>query len=132
MIVVDASAIIAFFLREEGWMELSKYMVRTVSIDHVVKEFYNAVWKAVIVYRRMSVEEAYRVIDLFKSYLSRNMEVRAEEDYLDKALKIALENGVTVYDALYVALAVYEGKPLLTLDEKQRESSKKYGVTVLP
>jgi predicted nucleic acid-binding protein len=43
VIVVDASAIIAFFLREEGWESLKPYMKQTMSVDHVVKEFYNAV-----------------------------------------------------------------------------------------
>jgi predicted nucleic acid-binding protein len=39
MIVADASAVIAFFLREEGWEVLRPYMKQTISIDHVVKEF---------------------------------------------------------------------------------------------
>ncbi|MCX8183375.1 MAG: type II toxin-antitoxin system VapC family toxin [Crenarchaeota archaeon] len=131
MIVADSSAIIAFFLREEGWGELSKYMATTISVDHVVKEFYNSLWKAVNL-KRISVEEAQRVLALFKDYVKRNMELRREEEYADKALEIALENGVTIYDALYMALALHEKIPLLTLDDKQRCISKKLGITTIP
>ncbi|MBO3754631.1 MAG: type II toxin-antitoxin system VapC family toxin [Candidatus Brockarchaeota archaeon] len=131
MIVADSSAIIAFFLREEGWGELSKYMATTTSIDHAVKEFYNAVWKAVNI-KRISVEDAPRVLALFKDYVKRNMELRREEEYTDKAFEIALENGITIYDALYITLALEERGSLLTLDDKQRHVSKRLGITTIP
>jgi len=37
VIAVDASAIVAFFLREEGWEELAEYMRETVPLDLAVK-----------------------------------------------------------------------------------------------
>ncbi|MEM3648210.1 MAG: type II toxin-antitoxin system VapC family toxin [Thermoproteota archaeon] len=129
--MADSSAIIAFFLREEGWNELSKYIATTISVDHAVKEFYNAVWKAVNT-KRISMEEAPRVLALFKDYVKRNMELKREEEYTDKALEISLENGITIYDALYIALALQEKSPLLTLDDKQRQVSKKLGITTIP
>jgi predicted nucleic acid-binding protein len=55
--VVNTFILIAFFLREEGWNEFAKHMVRTVSLDHAVKEFYNAVWKAVSIKRELIVEK---------------------------------------------------------------------------
>ncbi|MEM2180598.1 MAG: type II toxin-antitoxin system VapC family toxin [Nitrososphaeria archaeon] len=131
MIVADSSAIVAFFLREEGWTELSKYMTMTVSVDHVIKEFYNAVWKAVNI-KRISVEEVPRVLALFKDYVKRNMELRREEEHVDKALEIALENGITIYDALFIALALHEKGQLLTLDDKQRHASKRLGIMTIP
>ncbi len=132
MIAVDASALIAFFLREEGWERLSKYLVRTISVDLVVKEFYNAVWKAVHLQKRISVDEAREVIRLFKVYTEKNMVLKKEDEYVDKAFEVALASGITVYDALYIALAVEEDIPLLTLDEKQRDAAKRYNVAVLP
>ncbi len=129
--MADSSAIIAFFLREEGWTKLSKYMVTTISVDHVVKEFYNAVWKAVNI-KRVNFEEVPRVLTLFKDYVKRNMELRREEEYVDKALEIALENEITIYDALYIALALYEKGQLLTLDDKQRHISNRLGIMTIP
>jgi len=45
VILIDSSAIIAFFLREEDWENLKPYMKRGLSVDHLVKEFYKAVWR---------------------------------------------------------------------------------------
>ena len=48
MIVVDASALVKYLLREEGWERPSRY-VRTMkplySLVHLLKEVTNAVWK---------------------------------------------------------------------------------------
>lgn len=132
MVVVDASALIAFLLREEGWLEISKYMVETTSVDHIVKEFYNAVWRAVNVRRVINVTDAERIIALFKTYLEKNMIIEPETKYIEGAFKIALEHNITVYDAIYIEQALKCNKPLLTLDQKQREVAEKLGVETLP
>ena len=132
MIVVDASALIAFFLREEGWRDLAKYMVRTMSVDHVIKEFYNAVWKAVYMQKRIDVTRAREIIDMFKKYLSKNMEIRNEINYIDYAYQISLSNGLTIYDSLYIAQAIKENLPLLTLDQKQKIIAHRLGISILP
>ena len=132
MIAVDASVLVAFFLREEGWEKLAKYMRETVSLDLAVKEFYNAVWKAVRLHKRLGPDDAEKILALFKKYVDGNMVLRNELDYVDKGFKIALEEGITVYDALYIALAIEESTPLLTLDNRQRHIAQKYGITVLP
>ena len=42
-----------------------------------------------------------------------------------KAFNIALEKGISMYDALYIALAVDKKMPLLTLDRKQKNVASK-------
>ncbi len=132
MIVVDASILVAFFLRESGWRSLAKYLTRTISLDMAVKEFYNAVWKAVLVRKSLSVDEASRVIELFRKYLSGNMVLENELDYIDQGFQIALKEGITVYDALYISLALEKNAPLASLDNKQRRVAERLGVQVLP
>ena len=132
MIVIDASALVAFFLREEGWENLKPYMKTGFSVDHVVKEFYNAVWKATYLLKTLDYESARKVLELFNSYIKNNLILELEEKYIDKALNIALEAGITLYDSLYIALALDKKTPLLTLDEKQRDTAPKLGVKVLP
>jgi predicted nucleic acid-binding protein len=46
VIVVDASALSAFVLREEGWRNLAGYLANAVAPDYVAKEVANAVWRA--------------------------------------------------------------------------------------
>ena len=65
MIVINASALIAFFLRGEGWREIVPYMIQTVSIDHVVKEFYNAPWKNVNLTKTITIDDTREIIELF-------------------------------------------------------------------
>jgi predicted nucleic acid-binding protein len=56
--VADASDVIAFFFREENWDKLKIYMRTIMSIDHVIKEFYNSIWKAVHLRRVLTIEDA--------------------------------------------------------------------------
>ena len=132
MIVVDASALAAFILKEEGWKDLSAYLAYALSVDHVVKEVVNSIWKAVFLRKHMSESEAKAAYRLLMTMIGKNVVLVSEIGYLDRALEIALEQGVTVYDALYIALAKDKGVPLLTLDEKQRTIANKLGLTVKP
>jgi predicted nucleic acid-binding protein len=131
VIVVDASALIAFILRENGWEKLADFMSMTMSVDYLVKEFYNAVWKAVRVRGVLSVDEGRKAIELFKQYREKNMVLEPEDKYLDAALEIALNHGLTIYDSLYIALALNNRKPLLTLDARQGDVARRLGVEVI-
>ncbi|MEZ0290245.1 MAG: type II toxin-antitoxin system VapC family toxin [Sulfolobales archaeon] len=131
MRVVDTSALVAFFLREENWRELAGYMEQTLSLYLVVAEFYNALWKAVR-RRYLTSDNAKRIAIYFNDYHAKNMVLEPENLYVDRALEIALENNITVYDALYIAQAQKHRKPLLTLDTKQREVARKLGISILP
>jgi predicted nucleic acid-binding protein len=73
-----------------------------------------------------------KVLELFNSYIENNLILEPEEKYIDKALNIALEAGITIYDSLYITLALDKRTPLLTLDRKQRDTALKLGVKVLP
>ncbi len=132
MIVVDASALAAFILKEEGWEELARYLRRCVSVDHVVKEVANAIWRAFYLRKRMSLDEARYALRLLLKLVERSVEIYPEIRYLEKAFAISVEHGITVYDALYIALAKDRNLPLLTLDEKQRCIAKTLGIAVLP
>ena len=132
MVVVDSSALIAFFLREEGWRSIAKYMIQTISVDLALKEFYNALWKSVNIRKHISLDDVAKILNLFQSYIEKNMLIEPEIKYLNKAFKIALDHNITVYDALYVAQALQHGKPLLTLDQKQREVARKLGINAIP
>ena len=130
--MVDASALAAFILKEEGWEELARYLRRCVSVDHVVKEVANAIWRAFYLRKRMSLDEARHALRLLLKLVERNVEIYPEVRYLEKAFAISAEYGITVYDALYIALAQDRNLPLLTLDEKQRCVAKTLGIAVLP
>jgi len=62
-----------------------------------------------------------------------NVLVEPEDKYVSRAFEIALKTGTTVYDALYIALAVEKNMPLVTLDEERAETAEIHGVkTIIP
>ncbi|MEM4430606.1 MAG: type II toxin-antitoxin system VapC family toxin, partial [Thermofilaceae archaeon] len=54
-----------------------------------------------------------------------------EMAYLEPAIGIAFTRGVTVYDALYIALAKARGLSLLTADREQAGVAEAEGVSTL-
>ena len=51
---------------------------------------------------------------------------------LDRALNIALNNTLAVYDAGYIALAVHYSYPLISIDQAQIRAAAAEGVTLIP
>lgn len=130
MIVVDASAVSAFLLKEPGWKKLSTYLTNSVSIDHLVKEVSNAIWKAYI-RKNISWDEALKLFKILESMIGINIVLEPENKYIEKALKIALDHNITVYDALYLALAIKKNLPILTFDEKQSKTAQELGIKII-
>jgi predicted nucleic acid-binding protein len=128
VIVVDASALAAFILKEPGWRQLARHLKRCISVDHVVKEVANAIWKAAKVRGFLDSSTALKLYDILERLIGVNITLEPETRYTRRALEVALETGLTVYDALYIALAEDKGLPLLTLDEKQAKAASRLGV----
>lgn len=119
MIVIDASTLAKFILKEEGWEEVAEQLkAGTLSLDLVVKEVANAVWKR---FRQGAVsrEEAKSMLNALKEIQERAIKIEEELTYLDGAAEIAFDRDVTIYDSLYIALAKEKGLKLLTADETQ-------------
>ncbi len=116
MIVINASSLAKYVLHEEGWDEISVFIRgknTLYSLDHVVKEVGNALWRHYCI----------RLVNTGVIILE------PEANYLQTAMQIALEQGVTLYDSLYVSQAQKHGE-LLTSDEKQANIAEKLGVKV--
>lgn len=123
MIVIDASALAKFILKEDGWKEVAEYLkTGTLSVDQIVKEGTNVVWKK---FRQgtVSLEEAKTMLKALKEILERAIKVEGELTYIDEAAKISFNRDVTVYDSLYIAMAKEKKLRLLTADETQAEAA---------
>jgi len=131
--VIDASTIVKYVLREEGWVRVSKYLRTSkplYSLDHLVKETANAIWKHATVRNAISSDKALKLYSLFEKLITSEVIVLENElGYMGRAVELALQHGITVYDALYIAQAEKHGK-LLTSDEKQAETARKLGIEV--
>jgi predicted nucleic acid-binding protein len=96
VIVVDASALSAFVLREEGWRNLAGYLANAVAPDHVVKEVANAVWRATRT-GALTEEESRKAFSLLLRMVDRNLVLEPELRYLGEAFRVSLTYGITVY-----------------------------------
>ncbi len=132
MIVIDASALAAIVLREPTWRELVRYLRRAVSVDYVVKEVANAIWRATYVRKILSIDDARYTLSILYKLVNTNIELYPELDLVPQAMEIAFSKGIALYDALYIALAIDRRIPLLSLDEKQRRVARELGSEVLP
>jgi predicted nucleic acid-binding protein len=131
--VVDASVLAAFIRKEPGWERLAEVVKMCVTVDLAVKEVLNTIWRDYYVRRTISLDTAIRLQQVPSSMIGINILVEPEDKYISRAFEIALKTGTTVYDALYMALALEKNMPLVTLDEKQAKAAETLGVkTIIP
>jgi predicted nucleic acid-binding protein len=128
LFVLDASVAVKWFLppKEERLTEqalalLGKYVqteVRFIVPDLFWAEIASAFWKTIRLGRfdKSSAEEAL-------SYLGNcHLPTYSSTTLLDRAFDIATAYQRSVYDSLYVALAVHSHAPLITADERLANS----------
>lgn len=121
MIVIDASVLVKFILKEEGWNKIADFLkAGTISVDLVIKETVNAIWKR-LMRKEISLEDAKRMFEAMKGILNKAVIIENEMDHIDEAFKISIKQNITVYDSLYIALAKKKKLELLTADEMQAQ-----------
>ncbi len=123
MIVVDASVLVKVLLKEPGWEEVSIDQ-NTATLDYALVEGMNAIWKAVK--RGRATKDAGRNLITVLKLLGAGMLIFEAKNFFERGLEIALEEDVTIYDALYIALAEALSAELHTADEKQYYAARNY------
>lgn len=126
MIVADASSIAKYILKEENWERIRQRLREACSLTLALLEISNAIWKHCVLYRAVSREEAMVMLEALRK-LERAIVFEPFEKYLDEAVKIAIDEEIPVYDAVYLAQARKYGA-LLTSDERQRDVAEKLGI----
>ncbi|MGC9105869.1 MAG: type II toxin-antitoxin system VapC family toxin [Thermoprotei archaeon] len=112
--------------KEEGWERAREQIRGATTLDLAIIEATNAVWKKLTLTKELDERSANIIIEVLTTHLPKAVEVRNSLDYLKRAFEIAKEERVTVYDALFVALAESLNEDLVTCDEKQYEVALKY------
>lgn len=82
--------------------------------DHFYAEMGNVLWKSVRT-QRITTDAAFIAL---QSIQNLDLTVVSSADLLGDALRIALDHHRTVYDCLYVALAVRSSTDFITADER--------------
>ena len=128
MNVVDSSAICKYILREEGWIEVRKcFEEGSITFGLALKEVLNALWKRII-RKEVKFEYAIKVVEKLMEYSF--FKIEKQDEYMLSAFKIASKRKITIYDALFIALAKKLNLPLITSDKKQAEIAKLENIKV--
>lgn len=116
-LVVDASVIAAAFFPEKHTEAARAVLLSDRGLcapDLIYAEIANVVWKR---YRRKEIN-AEEASGLLSDMLDLPLEIIPSEQLVGPALELALRTGRTVYDCLYVALAVQENAVMVSDDQR--------------
>ncbi len=129
--MVDASALTKYVLREEGWEQVGLLLKKrrpVHTLDHILKEVGNAIWRHAALRRIIDKDLATTLYSRLLGLVEAGViVVEPESRYLEEAFRIAMEHSITVYDSLYLAQARRLGE-LLTSDEEQARVAQKLGI----
>lgn len=124
--VIDASVVIKWFIPERGSIEAIKYLnknIRLFAPDIIRTEVANTVWK-LHARKMLTGDEASKIIE---NFLFSPIEICSSEALIAPAFDIAIATGRTVYDSLYLALAIERNSVLITADQRFANSLKNTG-----
>ena len=131
MIVIDASAIAKYVLKEEHWEQVRDYLTAEPrSLDLALAEVSNAIWKHQVIYRKISSSEATVLFKVLQKLGADVLILESFAGYLRGATEIAVKEKLTIYDALYIVQAQRYGH-FVTSDDFQRKIAVKLGLEVV-
>jgi predicted nucleic acid-binding protein len=126
MLVIDSSAIVKYFSKEEGWESLQDKITEGSTIQFALVELANALMNKVLD-RKMGIGLAHVVMEEFAPQIP----LLDQGKYAISAFDISKGNDLSFYDGLFIATAMGEGCDLLTCDPKQADVAKKLGLRVI-
>jgi len=137
-IVLDASALVKLVIEETGSSEARRvvreafaYGLNINAPDIALAEALNALWRHRVLIQDLGENEFRETVnDLIA--LWKRITVFKSISLASKAIEIAVKYRITVYDALYLALAISTNSTLLTFDEELRKIAKEIGVAISP
>ena len=117
--VLDASYILNYLLPDEQWEAVMGFFqkhnerkINLISSTLLLFEVANSLRYAVKT-KRINQEFAHKLL-----LRLTDLSIKLIEIDIHKALDLAFEHNISVYDAAYIALARQEKLPLLTLDKQ--------------
>ncbi len=121
-----------YLLKEEGWNEAERLIAaRPYTVELAVVEVASAIWRRVTLLGDITPATAEALIDCLLEVSDKVLRVEGQGQYLKAAFSIAVERGLTVYDAIYVAQALERRAALATADAGQARAAMELGVEAI-
>ena len=115
--VVDASVIVAAFFQEQfadAAVTLLKSARPLHAPDLVIAEIASVIWKR---HRRNEIDDA-EAAGLLADFRTLPLHITSSGELIESAIELALRTDRTVYDCLYLALAVKTKSIMVTADKR--------------
>jgi len=115
--VVDASVAVKWYLPEVHAEPAARLLAEEYELhapDLLLPEFGNILWKK---FMRGELSQA-EVRSIAKALAVVPLRIHASQPLLEGAVELALRTSRTVYDCLYLALAIHLGCALVTADDR--------------
>ncbi|MEM0023535.1 MAG: type II toxin-antitoxin system VapC family toxin [Thermofilaceae archaeon] len=133
--VVDASVYASILVKDEFYERavnfVREYAGRLATLDLAVLEAANALWRHTCLLRRIPLDRYEALARYLKPLVYGSARLYASLDLLESAVRIASDFSITVYDALYVALAQKLGCKLASFDEELKKRLEGFGVRIV-
>ena len=121
LIVADSSYVVEGLLKNKNMLAEDNM----VAPDLVLYEVANALWKHEHILKDLENGKPYLSIFYDLIAVGKITVIFPSESLMHKSYTIAKENGITIYDALFISLAIELGIKLRTLDTAQERVFKK-------
>jgi len=115
--VIDASVIAAAFFQEQFAQVAAAMLASDRPLhapDLVISEFASVIWKR---QRRKEIDNT-EAAELLADFRSLPLRLTSSNELIESALELALRTGRTVYDCLYLALAVRTKSIMVSADNR--------------
>lgn len=123
----DASALVNIMVNRGS--ETTKLLKNNMILDLTVYEVGNTVWKLCYSEKKISYEQACKFLNSFLALLDY-MDVLSINGIEENVKKLSVEEGITFYDASYLAAAENKDLTLVTDDAKLAKVASK--IKVIP
>jgi predicted nucleic acid-binding protein len=134
-IVVDASLIIAWLLREERSSDAEAIARAIIEEGAWVPQLFsievaNVLLQAV---RKKRIDASYAEEQLRRlEDISLSIDTETNDHAWAATFRLAADEGLTVYDSTYLELALRRDAILATLDDDLADAARRRGLTVVP
>jgi predicted nucleic acid-binding protein len=128
--VLDSSVLVKLVLSEESSDEAKTTVTRILdaggaisTTESALPEAGNAIWKQAHLLHQLDAAGYHTAMDSAIRLITR-MRLIPTTEVAGDAAEIAINEGVTFYDSLYIAAAQQTGSRLLTADKRQHQAAR--------
>lgn len=126
MYVLDSSVFASILVKDEFYSIATEFVRRHLKEENITFELAfievaNVLWKHTFILKRISKDKYKKLRSNIKSLISNIAHVYSSADILEEATDNAVEFGISVYDSLFVTLALSKKYKLVSFDEKLKK-----------